>query len=106
NSHRLAVEKLHFDFQIGNQVVHRIAQNVFGQVGLFVIRGVHEVVIVTVGIKELHVDLVHIDLFDGIGRAEAVFEHSAGTKIAQLGLDEGAQVARRPVFDGEYGVQI
>jgi len=35
-----------------------------------------------------------------------MFEHGAGTKIAQLGLDEGTKVAGRAVFDAEYGMQI
>ncbi len=46
------------------------------------------------------------DLLDGVGRAEAVLEHGAGTQVAQLGLDEGAQVAGRAVLDPEHGVQI
>ena len=35
-----------------------------------------------------------------------MLEHGARTKIAQFGLNEGPQVARRPVLDAEYGVQI
>jgi hypothetical protein len=35
-----------------------------------------------------------------------MLKHGSGAKIAQLGLDEGAQVTRSAVFDAEYGVQI
>src|ERR1700733_105056 len=35
-----------------------------------------------------------------------MLEHRTRTKVAQLGLDESAQVARRAVFDAEYRVQI
>ena len=69
-------------------------------------RRVHEVVAVAVGVEELHLDFVDVDLLDGIGRAEAVLEHGAGAQVAQLGLDEGAQVAGRAVLDREHGVQI
>ena len=35
-----------------------------------------------------------------------MFEHGAGSQVAQLGLDEGAQIARGAVFDAEDGMQI
>ena len=35
-----------------------------------------------------------------------MLEHGAGAQVAQLGLDEGAQVAGRAVLDAENGVQI
>jgi len=35
-----------------------------------------------------------------------VFKHSAGTQVAQLGLDEGAQIAGCAVLDREHGMQI
>ena len=35
-----------------------------------------------------------------------MLEHGAGAQVAQLGLDEGAQVAGGPVLHAEDGVQI
>src|SRR5260370_40747301 len=46
--------------------------------GLFVVGRVHEVVAVAIGVQELHVDLVHVNLLDGVGRAETVLEHGTG----------------------------
>src|SRR5208282_1737595 len=57
-------------------------------------------------VQEFHLLLVHIDLFNGIGRTEAVLEHGAGAQIAQFRLDECAQVARRAMVDAEHGMQI
>src|SRR5579863_383726 len=106
DAYGLAVEKLDFDFEVGDEVLHGVAQDFLGEVGLLVVGRVHEVVAVAVSVEELHVDFVHGDLLDGIGRTETVLEHGAGAQVAQLGLDEGAQVAGRTVFDGKYGVQI
>src|SRR4029077_5138636 len=63
-------------------------------------------VVVPVAVEEFHVDFVDSDLLDGVGRAKTVLEHGAGAQVAQLGLDEGAQVARRTVLDAEHGMQI
>ena len=104
--HGLAIEKFHFDLQVGNQVVDRVPQNLFGQMRLLVIRRVHEVVAVSVVVQVLHLDFIDVDFFNRIGRTEAVLEHRAGAQVAQLGLDEGAQVAGSAVFDAEHGVQI
>ncbi len=73
---------------------------------LLVILGVHEVVVVAVGVEELHLHFVHGDLLDGIAGAEAVLEHGAGAQVAQLGLDEGAQVAGGAVLHAEHRMQI
>src|SRR5450759_2952685 len=35
-----------------------------------------------------------------------MLEHGAGSQVAQLSLDEGAQVARGTVFDAEHGMQV
>src|SRR5205814_1120956 len=55
---------------------------------------------------EFHVDLIYVDLLDGVGRAEAVLEHGAGAQVAELGLNEGAQVTRGAVLHFEDGVQL
>src|SRR5208337_4660657 len=92
--------------QIRDQVIHSVAQNVLGEMSLLVIRRVHKVIVVAVGVQKLHIDLIDIDLLDRIRRAEAVLEHCASPQVAQLGLDKGAKVAGSAVFDGKYGVQI
>ena len=74
--------------------------------GLLVVRRVHEVIAVAIGVKELHFDFVHVYLFDGIRRTKPVFEHGSGTQVAQLGLNKSAQVTGRAVFYAENGVQI
>src|ERR1700690_2014173 len=74
--------------------------------GLLVVLGIHEAIIVAVAVQELHVDLIDVDLLDRVGRAEAVFEHGAGAQVAQLGLDKGAEIAGGTVLDGEHGMQI
>src|SRR5580704_11153094 len=106
NAHGLAIEEFDLDFQILDQVINGAAQNILGEMRLLVVRRVHEVVVVAVGIEELHVDFVDVHLLDGVGRAETVFEHGAGTQVAQFGLNEGPQVAGRAVFDGKNRVQI
>ena len=73
---------------------------------LLVVLGVHEVVVVAVGVEKLHLHFVDGDLLDGIAGAEAVLEHGAGAQIAQLGLDERPQVAGGAMLDAEDRVQI
>src|SRR4029077_13192715 len=101
-----AIEKLHLDLEIGCEVLDGVSENVAGQVSLLVVFRVHEVVVVAVVVEVLHVFLVHVDLLDRVGRAEAVLEHGSGAQVAELGLNEGAQVAGRAVLDAEHGVQI
>ena len=55
---------------------------------------------------DLHLNLIDVDLLNRVRRTEAVLKHGAGAQVAQLGLDEGTQVAGRAVFDAENGVQI
>src|ERR1019366_9633080 len=73
---------------------------------LLVILNVHEVIIVAVGVEELHLHFVDGDPFDGIAGAESVLEHGSSTEVAQFGLDEGAQVSRGAVFHAEHRVQL
>jgi hypothetical protein len=75
-------------------------------VGLLVIGRVHEVVAVAIGVQELHLDFVNVDLLNRVRRTEAVLKHGTGAQVAQFGLDESTQVAGRAVFDAENGVQI
>ena len=49
---------------------------------------------------------VDSDLLDGVAGTEAVLEHRSGAQVAQLGLDEGAQIARGTVLDAEHGMQV
>src|SRR5438270_13236722 len=67
---------------------------------------VHEVIVGAVRIKKFHGLLINIDPVDGIGGAEAVLEHGAGAQIAQLGLDECAQIARSAVLNAEDGMKV
>src|SRR5579863_108903 len=106
NPHRLAIKELDFDLEVRRQVIHGVAQNFLGQVGLLEVGGVHEVVAIAVGVQEFHLLLVDVDFLDGIRRAEAVLEHGAGAQIAQFGLNEGAQVAGSTVLDAKNGMQI
>ncbi len=103
---RLAVEVAHLDLQICGEVLDRIAQRGAIEHGLLVVHRIHEVVIIAVGVEELHGDFVHDHLFDGVGGAEAVLEHGAGFEVAQFGLDEGAKVAGRAVLDFEDRVKL
>src|SRR5271154_686108 len=73
---------------------------------LLEVGSVHEVIAVAVSVQEFHLLLVHIDLFNRIRRAETMLEHGAGTQVAQFGLDEGAQIARRAVLHAEDRMQI
>ena len=106
NPDRLPIKKLNLDLEIGNQVVNCVTQDVAPKMGLLVVFGVHEVVVITIVVEVLHLDLIHSDLFDRIGRTEAMFKHGAGTKIAQLGLDESAKIARRAVLNAKHRMQI
>ena len=91
--------------QVGEQVLDRVAQRLALQHGLLELL-VHEVVVVAIVVEELHLHFVDDDAIDGIGRTEALDEHGAGADVAQLGLDEGAEVARRAVLDGEDQVKV
>src|SRR5277367_5903228 len=73
---------------------------------LLVVLGVHEVVVIAIVVEEFHGDFVDDDALNGIGRAEAVLKHGTGAQVAQLGLDKGAQVARRAMLDGKDGMQL
>jgi hypothetical protein len=51
-------------------------------------------------------DFVNIDFFYGIGRTKTMFKHGASAQIAQLCLNESAQIAGCPVFHAEHGMEI
>ena len=68
---------------------------------LLVIFGIHEVVVVTVIVEVLHLNLIDGDFFDRVCGTEAVLEHGTSAQVAQLGLDESAQVAGGAVLDAE-----
>src|SRR5215469_2790026 len=104
DSNRFSVKKLHLDLQIRNQVIHGLTQRVRGEMRLLEIRRVHEVVRITVVVQILHLDFIHRDLLDRIGRTETVLKHCARAQVAQLGLDEGAQIPWRAVFHAEHRV--
>ena len=106
DAHGLAVVIAHLDLQVGREVFDGIAERGALEHGLLVVHRIHEVVVVAVGVEELHGDFVDDHFFDGVGGAEAVLEHGAGADVAQLGLDEGAQVAGRAVLDLEDQVQL
>ena len=93
------------DLEIGSQVLDRIAERCALEDGLLVVHRIHEVVVVAIGVEELHGHFVHDHLLDGVGGAETVLEHGAGLQVAQLGLDEGAQIAGGAVLDLEDQVQ-
>src|SRR5215471_21378904 len=65
---------------------------------LLVVLGIHEAIAVAVLVEILHRNLVHGDFFDRIGGTKTMLEHGAGADVAQLGLDERAQVARRAML--------
>ncbi len=64
---------------------------------LLVIFGIHEMVMRPIGIHILHFMLFQRCPFDGIGRAEAMFERGAGFDVSELRLHHRAQVAGRVV---------
>ena len=68
--------------------------------------GIHEVVVVSIAVEKLHAFLIHVYFFDGIRRTKTMLEHGAGAQVAQLCLDEGAQVPMSTVLDAENGMQI
>ena len=94
------------DLQVRREVLDGVAERGALEHGLLVVHGIHEVVVVAVGVEEVHGDFVHLNFFDGVGGAEAVLEHGAGAEVAQLGLDERAQVAGCTVLDLENQVQL
>ena len=106
NSHRLAIEIAHVNLQVRREVFDGVAKGRALEHGLLEVLRVHEVVIVAVGVEELHEDFVDDHLLNGVGGAEAVLEHGAGLQVAQLGLDEGAKIAGRAVLDLEDRVQL
>ena len=101
-----AIEKFDGDLEIGDQVLDGIAEDVATELHLLIVFGVHEDVVVAVVVEVFHFFFVHNDAFDGVGGTEAVFENGSGTEVAQLGLDEGAQVAGGAVLDAEDGAQV
>src|SRR3990172_9708869 len=50
--------------------------------------------------------LVQDSLLDAVLGAEAVLDHGSRAQVAQLGLHESPQIARRAVKNAEYGKQI
>ena len=106
NAYGFAVKEFNFDLKIGSQVVHRIAEDVSIEMNLLVILSVHETVVAAVCVKEFHVNLVNVNSVDGVGGTEAVLEHGSGAQIAQLRLNERAQIAWRAVLDAEDRVQV
>src|SRR6266567_6869692 len=66
--------------------------------GLFVVLRVHEAVVVAILVEKFHGDFIHGDLFNGIAGAEAMLKHGPSADVAQLGLDESAQIAGRTVL--------
>jgi hypothetical protein len=103
---RVAVVVADLDLHVGGEVLDRVAEGFGLEHGLLEVNGVHEVVVVAVVVEELHVDFVDDNLLDGVGGAEALFEHGSGLEVAQLGLDEGAEVAGGAVLDFEDQVQL
>src|SRR3990170_1009815 len=55
---------------------------------------------------QAHFQFVQDGLFDAILGAEAVLDHGSRAQVAQLGLHESPQIARRAVKNAEYGKQI
>src|SRR5581483_8906091 len=73
---------------------------------LLVIFGVHEVIIVAVGVQKLHLHFVNHDLLDRVAGTEPVLKHSSGAQVPQFSLDECAKVAGGAVFHTEYRMQV
>jgi len=91
NAHGLAVVVTDLDLQIRREVLDRIAERGSLENGLLVVHRVHEVVVVAVGIEELHGDLVHDDLIDGAAERKAP-RHGSGANFAQLGWMKAARL--------------
>ena len=106
DAHRLAVEKFHFDLQIGDQIIHRIAEHLSSQMYLLIVFSVHEAISVVVAVQVLHLDFIYIDSFNGIAGAVTVLKHRVRAQVAQLGLNKCPQVAWRAVFHTEHRVQV
>jgi hypothetical protein len=63
------------------------------------IRGVHKVVMGTIGVEIFHLVLFQGCSFYGIGRAKAVFKRRAGANVSQFGLYHCSQIARGVVSE-------
>jgi hypothetical protein len=105
DTYGLAVVEADGDGEVGKEIIDGIAEGFTLEHGLLEAL-VHEVVVVAIVVEKLHLNFVDDDAIDGIWRAEALDEHGAGADVAQLGLNEGAQVAGRAVLYGEDEVQI
>ena len=62
--------------------------------------------VVAVGVAELERAAVGVQHLHGLGRVEALVERAAVPEVAELGLDEGAQVARRAVLGFHHQVRL
>jgi hypothetical protein len=70
-----------------------VAEVFFAQGDLFVVLGVHEVVVRAVGVEILHLVLFERSAVDRVGRTKAMFKGRSGTNISQLGLHHRPQIA-------------
>ena len=103
---RLAIKKFHLNLKVWRQVIDRIAEGIAREMRLLVVFRVHEVVVITVAVEELHVLFIDVHLLDGIGGTETVLKHGSGAKVAQFRLYKGTQISWRAVLYAEHGMQI
>ena len=83
-----------------------VAQNLFLDLHLIVVLGVHEVIRIAALIHEFEIVRFHRRLFDRVGGAKAVLEIVAGAKILELRLHHRAEIARRVMAELYYAARI
>ena len=95
---RAAFVKIDFDFGICDEIVDCVAENFLTEMDLFVILGIHEIVIGSVLVEILHLALIQHRPLDAIFRTKPVIDNRSGAELAQFGLYHSSPVPRRDVL--------
>jgi hypothetical protein len=69
-----------------------------GQLDLVVALEIHEDGLAALVVQVLHLTTVEVDLLDVFARTETLLDQRPGLQVADLDLDEGAEVSRGPVL--------
>ena len=83
-----------------------VTHDAFGHGQLVVGLGVHEVVVLTVGVEVLHLADLHADLVELLTGTEGQLVDAAGPDVADLGADESAALARLDMLELDDGAHL
>jgi hypothetical protein len=87
------------DLGVRKDIERHVAHDRLGQLDLLVALEVHEDGHVALLVEELHLPTIEVDLLDILARAETLVDERSRLEVAQLHLDEGAQIAWGPMLD-------